>query len=68
MLDLLRGTAPSLSSLLVPELMEKVTAQATTVAYEDGQLVHQQGDAKPGLSIVKSGQLIAGNSASMALC
>jgi CRP-like cAMP-binding protein len=61
MLDLLRGTAPSLSSLLVPELMEKVTAQATTVAYEDGQLVHQRGDAKPGLSIVKSGQVIAGN-------
>ena len=61
MIDLMRGTGPSLASLLPPDLMAEILSVAVTVSYQDGQLVHQRGDAKPGLSIVKSGQVIAGN-------
>lgn len=61
MIDLLRGKAPKLSDLLDPDILEDLYQLASVVSYEDGQLVQLRGDAKPGLSIVKSGQVVAGN-------
>ena len=42
-------------SLLPASLKDKLRAAARLIAYEDGQLIHNRGDQKPGLSIVKSG-------------
>ncbi len=61
MIDLLRGSAPGLADLLAPEIMAELYALGRIVTYDDGQLVHQRGEAEPGLSIVKSGQVVAGN-------
>lgn len=61
MIDLLRAATPSLASLLSADLMTELTGLGKVVGYGDGQVVHQRGDAKPGLSIVKSGQVVAGN-------
>jgi CRP-like cAMP-binding protein len=61
MIDLLRAGTPALASLLSDELMATLLKLGKTVRYRDGQLVHQRGDAKPGLSIVQSGQVVAGN-------
>ncbi len=61
MIDLLRGSAPGLADLLAPTILDELCALAPVVSYADGQLVHQRGEAKPGLSIIKSGQVVAGN-------
>ena len=41
--------------------MDELRGLASVMTYDDGQLVQQRGDAKPGLSIVKSGEVVAGN-------
>lgn len=40
---------------LPPRLMARLSDAAIRVAYDDGELIHARGDAKPGLSIVHEG-------------
>ncbi len=61
MIDLLRGATPALSDLLQPKLMAELQSLGKAIHYTDGQLVHRRGDAKPGLSIVTEGKVVAGN-------
>tara|TARA_R110002072_G_scaffold150059_1_gene298135 strand:- start:142 stop:852 length:711 start_codon:yes stop_codon:yes gene_type:complete len=61
LIDLLNASVPKLSELLKPELLATLQGLAQVIQYHEGQLVHQRGDPKPGLSIVKAGRLVAGN-------
>ena len=60
MLDLLAASTPSFMQSLQDELRRKVAAAGTLVRYDDGQLIHNRGDVKPGLSIVDSGSVQVG--------
>lgn len=42
-------------------LVEALENVGVLVNYTDGQVIHERGDAKPGLSIVKQGQVKVGN-------
>ena len=53
--------APSLASLLPPELFAALRAAGTPVRYPDKALVQARGDARPGLSIVHEGAVQIGN-------
>lgn len=55
MSDLLQLNSPAFLNLLSPELADQICAAANIVKYTDGQLIHSRGEAKPGLSIVRSG-------------
>jgi CRP/FNR family transcriptional regulator, cyclic AMP receptor protein len=52
---------PSLLSLLPKPVVEAIESAARLVRFEDGQWVHNRGDGKPGLSIVKSGAVLVGS-------
>jgi len=53
--------APSLASLLSPELFATLRAAGTPVSYADKALVQARGDARPGLSIIHQGAVQIGN-------
>ena len=53
--------APSLASLLPPELFAGLCAAGTSIAYPDKILIQARGDARPGLSIVREGAVQIGN-------
>ena len=53
--------APSLASLLPPELFAALRAAGTPIGYADKALVQARGDARPGLSIIHQGAVQIGN-------
>lgn len=54
------GTSGLIDAL--PETLRKALQSAgVPMRYADGQLIHERGDAKPGLSIVRSGAVRMGN-------
>ncbi|MDX1489264.1 MAG: Crp/Fnr family transcriptional regulator [Acidiferrobacterales bacterium] len=61
MADLLGMGVPRLAELLPDTLMRRLLGLGTLVRYKDGELLHQRGEHKPGLSIVQAGQVVAGN-------
>lgn len=52
--------APAFLDLLPKSLAAKLSKTATLIKYNDGQMIHSRGDAKPGISIVKSGMAYVG--------
>lgn len=59
MKDLLQSGIPRLADLLEAPLMAQILATGRDVHYADGQLVYRRGDLAPGISILKSGRVVA---------
>lgn len=59
-MDILGLNSPALMDVLPEHLRAKIRNIATEVHYADGQIVHNRGDNKPGVTIVKSGQVRLG--------
>lgn len=57
MADLLDFGGQPLMALLPERLRRRLAEAATAVDYGDGEIIHSRGDAKPGLSIVRSGSV-----------
>ena len=55
MADLLDFGSTPLLSLLPEGIAGRLSAAASVVEYYDGETIHSRGDAKPGLSIIRSG-------------
>lgn len=55
MADLLDFDSRPFASLLPDPLAARLSAAAVRVDYDDGETIHSRGDAKPGLSIIRSG-------------
>ncbi len=55
MADLLDFGGAALGSMLPSALRQRLSEASTHVRYGDGETIHSRGDAKPGLSIVRSG-------------
>ncbi|WEK00332.1 MAG: Crp/Fnr family transcriptional regulator [Candidatus Sphingomonas phytovorans] len=53
--------APSLASMLPPEMFDRLCAAGTRMSYASGALVQTRGDPWPGLSIVRDGAVQIGN-------
>lgn len=47
--------SPTITHLISPKLNAKLRKIATSKTYSDGQIIHNRGDIKPGLSIVRKG-------------
>ncbi|MCR9077911.1 MAG: Crp/Fnr family transcriptional regulator [Hyphomonadaceae bacterium] len=60
MLDLLAKNTPSFMDHLSDNLRDEISRAGTIVRYQDGQLIHNRGDMKPGISIVVSGAVQVG--------
>lgn len=59
MQDLLQSGIPRLADLLDAPLMAQILAAGRDVHYADGQLIYRRGDLSPGISILKSGRVVA---------
>ncbi|GJL92002.1 Crp/Fnr family transcriptional regulator [Hyphococcus sp.] len=55
MADLLDFGGAALGNMLSADLRQRLSAAATPMRYGDGETIHSRGDAKPGLSMVRSG-------------
>ena len=55
MQDLLIANVPSFMESLSPRLRNQILRAGTHIRYRSGELIHNRGDAKPGVSIVMSG-------------
>jgi len=55
MADLLDFGSTPLLSILPEAIAKRLSAAASVVEYDDGETIHSRGDAKPGLSIIRSG-------------
>ena len=60
MLDLVTESAPTFIDQLSEPVREQVSKAGTLVRYQSGQLIHNRGDEKPGVSIVVSGAVQVG--------
>lgn len=60
-MKVLRAQSKTLRDLLPEAVMQKLLDAGISRFYADGQIVHERGDEKPGLSIVISGEAVAGN-------
>ncbi|MEO0883697.1 MAG: Crp/Fnr family transcriptional regulator [Pseudomonadota bacterium] len=60
MLDLLAANTPSFIDSLSDGVRDQITRAGTLVRYAEGQLIHNRGDVKPGVSIVVSGSVQVG--------
>jgi len=60
-MKVLREKSKTLRDLLAPAVMGKILAAGSARSYLDGQVIQERGDTKPGLSMVTSGQVVAGN-------
>lgn len=61
MSDLWDLGSPALLDLLPENTLIALRERANHIVYKDGQLIHERGDLKPGLSIVHSGKVRFGN-------
>ncbi|MEM6554557.1 MAG: Crp/Fnr family transcriptional regulator [Pseudomonadota bacterium] len=60
MLDPLARNTPSFMDLLSDPVRSQVANAGSIIRYQDGQLIHNRGDQKPGISIVVSGAVQVG--------
>ncbi len=60
MLDLIAKNTPSFMDQLSGPVRKKVARAGTVMRYRDGQLIHNRGDRKPGISIVVAGAVQVG--------
>ena len=60
-MKVLRNNAVSLADLLPDDVMDRIRAAGADMVYSDGQLVQERGETWKGISIVRSGQVVAGN-------
>lgn len=60
-MELYRSSIATLADLLPENVMDQMCAAGRTRQYRDGELIQRRGDARRGLSILMSGQIIAGN-------
>lgn len=60
MLDLLAKNTPSFMEQLSDPVRRAVASAGTLMRYQDGQLIHNRGDDKPGISIIASGAVQVG--------
>ncbi len=57
----LRPKTKTLSDLLPAETMGRLLSMGSTKRYVDGQVIQDRGDRRVGLTIVKAGEVVAGN-------
>lgn len=57
----LRPKTKTLTDLLPAEVMDRLLSMGATKRYADGQLIQDRGDRRAGLTIVKTGEVVAGN-------
>ncbi len=60
MLDRLSAISRPFLDMVTPEALQAIEAASITMRYADGGLIHNRGDEKPGLSIVRSGMVRVG--------
>jgi CRP/FNR family transcriptional regulator, cyclic AMP receptor protein len=60
-MKVLREKSKTLRDLLDPAVMGKILAAGSVRSYSDGQVIQQRGDTQPGLSMITTGQVAAGN-------
>ncbi len=60
-MKVLRPKTKTLRDLLSVEVMGRLIARGATKRYADGQIIQDRGDKRAGLTIVKTGEVIAGN-------
>jgi CRP/FNR family transcriptional regulator, cyclic AMP receptor protein len=60
-MKVLREKSKTLKDLLDPCAMEKILKAGSSRIFKDGQIIQERGDTQVGLSIVHSGQVVAGN-------
>ncbi len=60
-MKVLRPKSKTLQELLPGGVMERLIAAGVSRTFEDGQIIQDRGDRQPGLSIVTSGEVVAGN-------
>ncbi len=60
-MSLIQSQAGSLLELLPKEVLDQLEQAGRRVRYDNGQLIQQRGMETPGISIVLSGQVLAGN-------
>lgn len=60
-MSLIQSQSGSLLDLLPKRVLGRLEDAGRTVRYKDGELIQQRGMEKPGISIITSGQVLAGN-------
>ena len=60
-MKVLRPKTKTLRDLLPAEVMGRLLSIGSTKRYVDGQIIQDRGDRRAGLTIVKAGQVVAGN-------
>ncbi len=60
-MKVLREKSKTLRDLLDSDVIDRILAAGSSRSYSDGQVIQQRGDTQPGLSMVTSGQVVAGN-------
>ena len=60
MFDIFHSNTKPLLDQVSPRVAGQILSIANLVKYADGQLIHNRGDDKPGLSLVKSGSVNVG--------
>ncbi len=60
-MKVLREKSKTLRDLLEPAVMDKILTAGSVRSYSDGQVIQERGDTQPGLSVITSGQVVAGN-------
>ncbi len=57
----LRAKTRTLYDLLPQPVLDRVLATGTSRGFKDGQIIQQRGDDRQGISVLTSGQIVAGN-------
>ena len=60
MFDIFQSKTQPLLDQVSPRIAGEILSIANLVKYTDGQLIHNRGDDKPGLSLIKSGSVHVG--------
>ncbi|MAN62354.1 MAG: hypothetical protein CMI60_10460 [Parvibaculum sp.] len=60
-MKVLRPKTKTLRDLLPAEVMGRLLSIGSTKRYVDGQIIQDRGDRRAGLTIVKAGEVVAGN-------
>ncbi len=60
-MKVLRPKTKTLRDLLPKEVLDRLLSAGSTRRYADGQVIQDRGDRRAGLTIVKAGEVVAGN-------
>lgn len=60
-MKVLRPKTKTLKDMLSPEVMDRLVSSGSTKQYTHGQIIQDRGDRRAGLTIVKAGEVVAGN-------